>query len=114
MISLPCHVNGLLINLKLEHAWWMRLRHPRKLQRSNDSDAFQCCIHDGTVPVLRMLESLWRASPLSAGISEEVYFPGDGPQELPQSVLLHLTEAKPFREFAHRYSFRCSWLERWN
>ena len=52
--------------------------------------------------------------PLSAGISEEVYFLGDGPQKLPQSVLLHLTEAKPFRKFAHKHSFRCSWLERWN
>ncbi|SDB74416.1 hypothetical protein SAMN03159422_05265 [Agrobacterium fabrum] len=56
MISLPCDVNGLLINLKLKHAWWMRLRHSGKLERSNDSDAFHCCLHDGTVPVGRMLE----------------------------------------------------------
>lgn len=56
MISLPCDVDGLLINLKLEDAWWMRLRHPGKLERSNDSDAFHCCFHDGTVPVGRMLE----------------------------------------------------------
>lgn len=52
--------------------------------------------------------------PLFAGISEEVYFLGDGAQELPQSVLLHLTETKPFGEFAHKHSFRRSWLERWN
>ncbi|QKJ94534.1 hypothetical protein [Agrobacterium pusense] len=58
--------------------------------------------------------ALWRANPLSAGIPEEVYFPGDGAQKLPQSVLLHLTEAKPFREFAHKHIFRCFWLERWN
>lgn len=51
--------------------------------------------------------------PLSAGISEEVYFLSDGAQELTQSVLLHLTEAKPFREFAYKDSFRCSWLGRW-
>ncbi len=113
MICLPCYVDGLLVNLKLEDAWWMRLRHPRELERSYDSDAFHCCIHDGTVPVGRMLNALLR-SKLSAGISEEVYFLGDGPQELPQPVLLHLTKAKPFRKFAHKHSFRCSWLERWN
>ena len=28
MASLPCDVDGVLINLKLEDAWWMRLRHP--------------------------------------------------------------------------------------
>lgn len=28
MISLPCYVDGLLVNLKLEDAWWMSLRHP--------------------------------------------------------------------------------------
>ena len=47
-------------------------------------------------------------TPLSAGISEEVYFLGDGAQELPQSVLLDLAEAKPFREFAGKHNFRCS------
>ena len=51
---------------------------------------------------------------LSASISEEVYFLGDGPKELPQPVLLHLTKAKHFRRFAHKHSFRCSWLEGWN
>lgn len=40
MISLPCYVDGLLVNLKLEDAWWMSLRHPGKLERSNDSDVF--------------------------------------------------------------------------
>lgn len=40
MISLPRDVDGLLINLKLEDAWWMRLRLPGKLERSNDRDAF--------------------------------------------------------------------------
>lgn len=120
MISLPCDVDGLLINLKVEDTWWMRLRHPGKLEWSNDSDAFHCCVHDGTVPVGRMLEAkraeaaIIPPMPLSAGISEEVYFLGDGTQELPQPVLLLLTEAKPFREFAHKHSFRCSWLERWD
>ena len=52
--------------------------------------------------------ALWRANPLSAGISEEVYFLGDGAQELPQSVLLDLAKAKPFREFAGKHNFRCS------
>lgn len=52
-----------------------------------------------TAPLLsgECWKSLWRANPLTAGISEEVYFPGDGAKQLPESVLLYLTETKPFR-----------------
>ena len=58
MVGLPHDVDGLLVNLQLKDAGWMRFCHPGELKLSNDGNGLRGCFHHFAIEVRKLLDTV--------------------------------------------------------